>query len=232
MIFPGLVKTTSVILLQAVPSRVSLNDMTNDLLQVTSAARTGCIDGSNITTYSIQLDDVLSVHEVHVWQLSDTKLIASLHMRLRTYANYMEVATNVRRLLHRYGIHSATIQPEFSSSSLHDSKQQLTHESEKGNIEFSSSSAGAFNAPSIASNSLTEDNNVRETQQWQQLAVCWCTFLTTLLRRNVPAIMSQIVFCDAWKTRAHKTHAALNNNRPRHSVLLHHADRRNAICTL
>lgn len=61
----------------------------------------------------MQTDDVLSVHELHIWQLSDTKVIASLHVLLASTANYMTVAKRVRKLMHKYGIHSITIQPEF-----------------------------------------------------------------------------------------------------------------------
>jgi hypothetical protein len=61
----------------------------------------------------LQTDDVLSVHELHIWQLSDTKVIASLHVLLASTANYMSVAKRVRKLMHKYGIHSITIQPEF-----------------------------------------------------------------------------------------------------------------------
>lgn len=61
----------------------------------------------------LQTDDVLSVHELHIWQLSDTKMVASLHVLLASTANYMTVAKRVRNLMHKYGIHSITIQPEF-----------------------------------------------------------------------------------------------------------------------
>ncbi|ORZ01503.1 cation efflux family-domain-containing protein [Syncephalastrum racemosum] len=87
-----LVRDTSFILLQGVPSGVPLDDVRQRLLE---------------------LEDVLSVHELHIWQLSDTKLIASLHVQLRSHTNYMNVATQMRQLLHTYRIHSVTIQPEF-----------------------------------------------------------------------------------------------------------------------
>lgn len=61
----------------------------------------------------LQLDNVLSVHELHIWQLSDIKLIASVHVLLHPKVNYMDVAADIRQLLHTYGVHSVTIQPEF-----------------------------------------------------------------------------------------------------------------------
>jgi hypothetical protein len=66
--------------------------------------------GPNLT---LQTADVLSVHELHIWQLSDTKMIASVHVLLSSASNYMNVAQRVRKLMHKHGIHSITIQPEF-----------------------------------------------------------------------------------------------------------------------
>ncbi|KAI9322634.1 cation efflux protein [Dichotomocladium elegans] len=85
-----LIKETSFILLQA--SSVAVDDVKNDLSK---------------------LDDVVSVHELHIWQLSDTKFIATLHVLLKTQAEYLSVATSIRTLLHKRGVHSVTIQPEF-----------------------------------------------------------------------------------------------------------------------
>ncbi|GAA5801136.1 hypothetical protein HPULCUR_006578 [Helicostylum pulchrum] len=64
------------------------------------------------------LDGIISVHELHVWQLSDTKLIASLHVLLKSRQSYMKLGSQIRKLLHGYGIHSATIQPEFIEDTL------------------------------------------------------------------------------------------------------------------
>ncbi|CAG8564484.1 5992_t:CDS:2, partial [Ambispora leptoticha] len=74
-----LVRSTSFILLQGVPSGIPIDDVREKILNTSG---------------------VLSVHELHIWQLSDTKLIASVHVKI----------------LHSYGIHSATIQPEFDLS--------------------------------------------------------------------------------------------------------------------
>ncbi|KAI8384811.1 cation efflux family-domain-containing protein [Radiomyces spectabilis] len=88
-----LVRETSIILLQGVPGHVPLDDVRSELLK---------------------MEDVISIHELHIWQLSDTKMIASLHVLLKRHADYMRLATQMRQLLHNYGVHSATIQPEFT----------------------------------------------------------------------------------------------------------------------
>ncbi|KAM0712530.1 hypothetical protein Q7P37_011627 [Cladosporium fusiforme] len=72
------------------------------------------------------LPGIVSCHHVHVWQLSDTKLVGSLHIQVEFdfkgegSARYMDLAKAVRRCLHAYGIHSSTIQPEFCLDPEHD----------------------------------------------------------------------------------------------------------------
>jgi zinc transporter 1 len=87
-----LVRSTSFILLQAVPWEVSLEDVRTEILTV---------------------EGVLSVHELHIWQLSEIKIIASVHVTASRKVDFMPVASNIRRILHQHGIHSSTIQPEY-----------------------------------------------------------------------------------------------------------------------
>ncbi|KAI7861985.1 cation efflux family-domain-containing protein [Spinellus fusiger] len=93
-----LVRQTSAILLQGVPASVDLDQVHSDLLNIPY---------------------VLSVHELHIWQLSDTKLIASLHVLLDSQSLYMVTASHLRKILHGHGVHSVTIQPEFKESAKH-----------------------------------------------------------------------------------------------------------------
>ncbi|CAG8589411.1 1234_t:CDS:2 [Funneliformis mosseae] len=87
-----LVKSASFILLQGVPAGIPIEDVRSEIKKLTG---------------------VLSVHELHIWQLSDTKRIGSVHVLLTPSADYMEIAGNIRKLLHAHGIHSSTIQPEY-----------------------------------------------------------------------------------------------------------------------
>lgn len=87
-----LVKSASFILLQGVPENVNLEVLCGEIERV---------------------EGVVSVHELHVWQLSETKHIASVHIRIDQRADYMSAVHKIRRILHRYNIHNATIQPEF-----------------------------------------------------------------------------------------------------------------------
>ncbi|KAI8321611.1 hypothetical protein GQ54DRAFT_297876 [Martensiomyces pterosporus] len=146
-----LVKSAAFILLNGVPNGIDLDDLRRDLKAI---------------------PNVLNIHDLHVWQLSDTKYVSSVHVlidrpsfhscihnsnssseanlpaieadhahtshakktkcaRLVTRNNskyqdtlrgpasvdmdclYMEVAAEVKRVMHSYGVHSTTIQPEF-----------------------------------------------------------------------------------------------------------------------
>jgi len=53
------------------------------------------------------------VHEFHVWQLAGNRIIASAHILCHDQADYMRIASDVKRFFHNEGIHSTTIQPEF-----------------------------------------------------------------------------------------------------------------------
>lgn len=94
-----LVKSASKILLQGVPKGIVLSDVKEDIASIPG------ID---------------SVHELHIWQLSDVKMIASLHIQIAFDPEtdkghkYMRLAKAVRMCLHAYGVHSVTIQPEYT----------------------------------------------------------------------------------------------------------------------
>ncbi|KAG5648053.1 hypothetical protein DXG03_007088 [Asterophora parasitica] len=87
-----LVRSASFILLQGVPATVSLDDVRDSILEV---------------------DGVLSLHELHVWQLSESKVIASVHVLASREHDFMPIAAKIRKALHNHGIHSSTIQPEY-----------------------------------------------------------------------------------------------------------------------
>ncbi|KAI5799051.1 cation efflux protein [Geopyxis carbonaria] len=95
-----LVKSASKILLQGVPKGIALDEVKADIASIPG---------------------IVSVHELHIWQLSDVKMIASLHIQLQFdpklgggAAEYMRLARAVRTCLHAVGVHSVTIQPEYT----------------------------------------------------------------------------------------------------------------------
>lgn len=105
-----LTSATAKILLQATPDHIEVNDIKKDIQDIPG---------------------VISCHHVHIWQLSDTQIVASMHIQVEfpiseaAGEKYMELAKAVRRCLHAYGIHSATIQPEFCLDKDHDHSHNI-----------------------------------------------------------------------------------------------------------
>ncbi|KAJ3096097.1 hypothetical protein HDU97_006219 [Phlyctochytrium planicorne] len=117
-----LVRSASFILLQVAPVSVPIEKLTREIKEV---------------------NGVIDVHDFHVWGLSDSKSVASVHILMseKSYRSnndmpkkkatrrnvnetasdhredlppsYMDIAAEVKVLLHRYGVHSTTVQPEF-----------------------------------------------------------------------------------------------------------------------
>ena len=125
-----LCQAASRILLQAVPAGISVDDIKEDIED---------------------LPGIVSCHHLHVWQLSDTKLVASLHVQLEYdfkgegSARYMQLARAIRRCLHEYGIHSSTIQPEFCLDINHNhASDNETSEPDTKRISKRGSKAGSL----------------------------------------------------------------------------------------
>ncbi|CAB1335520.1 unnamed protein product [Coregonus sp. 'balchen'] len=89
--FP-LLKESALILLQTVPKQIDMHRL---------LARLRGLDG------------VLSVHDLHIWQLAGSRIIATAHIKCLDPANYMDVAKRIKGLFHDEGIHATTVQPEF-----------------------------------------------------------------------------------------------------------------------
>lgn len=127
-----LCKAASRILLQAVPENLSVDDIKDDITD---------------------LDGIISCHHLHVWQLSDTKLIASLHVQVdfdfkgEGSARYMDLARQIRQCLHEYGIHSSTIQPEFCLDASHDHSAAGSDESSPEDVGRSSKNPSVRGGP-------------------------------------------------------------------------------------
>ncbi|WBW74243.1 ER zinc importer, CDF family, Zhf1 [Schizosaccharomyces osmophilus] len=93
-----LCKSAALILLQVAPQSIRIEDV----------------------SYLIsQLNGVESVHELHIWQLSDVKLIATVHVCVTLPddrgESYMKMTKDINRVLQSFGIHECTIQPEFAN---------------------------------------------------------------------------------------------------------------------
>lgn len=124
-----LCKAASRILLQAVPSGLSIDEITSDIRS---------------------LEGVDSTHDLHVWQLSDTKVVASVHVKVRPgikgtgSEGYMRLAREIRQCLQEYGIRNATIQPEFMEDG------EIDHDGQHEQASSSSDHSEIRSEPEIA----------------------------------------------------------------------------------
>lgn len=90
-----LLRESSTILMQTVPTHLKIQEIKDKLVL-------SCVG-------------VLSVHELHIWQLAGNKVIASAHIRCRyvTGMTYQSMGQMVKQFFHDEGIHSTTLQLEF-----------------------------------------------------------------------------------------------------------------------
>ncbi|XP_027790632.1 proton-coupled zinc antiporter SLC30A1 [Marmota flaviventris] len=89
-----LLKESALILLQTVPKQIDIRHLLKELQDV---------------------EGVEEVHELHVWQLAGSRIIATAHIKCEDPASYMQVAKTIKSVFHNHGIHATTIQPEFAS---------------------------------------------------------------------------------------------------------------------
>jgi len=87
-----LVRSCLAILMQSVPHVLNLSEVTSDLQKIPY---------------------VISVHDLHVWQLKDDMLIGSVHVTCLNDTHFSDIAPAIKAVFHKYKIHSSTIQPEF-----------------------------------------------------------------------------------------------------------------------
>ena len=103
----GLIKSCGWVLMQGGPSGMDINQLRSTLCQ---------------------LKGVHSVHELHVWQLTGSVNIASLHVLMDAdppasgsaaiayqHPRMLSIMSAIKTVLHQNGVHSSTIQPEFMS---------------------------------------------------------------------------------------------------------------------
>jgi len=87
---------SSRILLEASPNHLNLDNITEDLLA---------------------LHSVLSIHDLHVWQLSQQVIIASMHVVVpvgTTLNQWEKIEGRLRECMTAYGVNHLTVGPEVS----------------------------------------------------------------------------------------------------------------------
>lgn len=91
-----LVKQSMAILAQQAPRDVDIDSLTKDLEAVPG---------------------VLSVHELHIWQLVESKYVGSCHVICQESLSLQEIATTIKNVFHEHKIHASTVQVEYAGQS-------------------------------------------------------------------------------------------------------------------
>ncbi len=76
------------------------------------------IDSDLISAQLRMIQGVVSVHDLHIWELVSGLNLASVHLDIMGTGgeSFNKVLKKVRRVFHRNKIHSVTVQPEFVSA--------------------------------------------------------------------------------------------------------------------
>lgn len=101
-----LFRDTTSILLQTIPKHLQIHRIKSELLSA--------------------VPEIDSIHELHIWRLTNEKIIASAHLHRQTLDNYMPVADQVKEFFHSLGIHSVTMQYECEE----EAPSHLSHRTE------------------------------------------------------------------------------------------------------
>lgn len=91
---------SSMILLLSIPRDVNMNQLKEEITE---------------------LPYVLNIHDLHIWQLSGDKNIFTAHVCFGSQDDYIQGERSIKDILHKKGIHSSTIQPEFETPERHSS---------------------------------------------------------------------------------------------------------------
>ena len=67
-----------------------------------------------------------------VWQLSDFKMVASIHVLIGgdkvgggDFSGIQQIQNGIQEILHNYGVHNCTVQPEFQEQGLQQDVNEI-----------------------------------------------------------------------------------------------------------
>ncbi|XP_053967314.1 proton-coupled zinc antiporter SLC30A1 isoform X2 [Anastrepha ludens] len=89
-------KQSCLILLQTIPGSIDMEDFERTMVT--------------------QFPEIVSYHDLHIWQLSAHKSVATVHIMFENPQLYTKIIDDVRAFFHDRGITEITIQPEFQSA--------------------------------------------------------------------------------------------------------------------
>ncbi|XP_039605929.1 zinc transporter 10-like [Polypterus senegalus] len=88
-----LIKDATAILMLKVPDRILVKQLSEDLSSVPG---------------------VQGIHELHIWELSSGRSVASLHVKCADSLAFESINQQLQEIFHKAGVHSITIQPELT----------------------------------------------------------------------------------------------------------------------
>lgn len=78
-------------------------------------------DSINIEVFKVELlksfKDIVGVHDLHIWQLTSSKFVSTIHIVFLNPQSYAEIFHDIEEFFARQGIGNVTIQPEFLNCS-------------------------------------------------------------------------------------------------------------------
>ncbi|XP_017781074.1 PREDICTED: zinc transporter 1 isoform X2 [Nicrophorus vespilloides] len=86
-------KESCLILLQTIPDTINIDSMKTQLIQ--------------------HFPDIVNVHDLHIWQLTASKVISTAHIIFQNPKVYAKIMDDVKEFFLDHGITQVTIQPEF-----------------------------------------------------------------------------------------------------------------------
>lgn len=86
-------KESCLILLQTIPDTINIESLRSELLE--------------------HFPDIINIHDLHIWQLTATKVISTAHIIFENPFVYSKITDKITEFFQEYGITQVTIQPEF-----------------------------------------------------------------------------------------------------------------------
>ncbi|CCK72145.1 Zn(2+) transporter ZRC1 KNAG_0J00620 [Huiozyma naganishii CBS 8797] len=100
---------------------------------------------------------VVGVHDLHIWNLTESICIASVHVKISAENQQsIDTAKAIRHVFHENGVHSATVQPEFVTDSVNDHERRRFSQIAGG---MDSSSSDALTRPALANTAYGSTSN-------------------------------------------------------------------------
>lgn len=108
-------RESCLILLQTIPDTINIESLRSELLE--------------------HFPDIINIHDLHIWQLTATKVISTAHIIFENPFVYSKITERIMDFFREYGITQVTIQPEFinrkqnidSVDSIDDALECLMH---------------------------------------------------------------------------------------------------------